>query len=61
MKRTAPAFISGELKIYRGPLSSGDMKAGFVAETPVKARLLTALALTKAADTKTLREVFYRY
>ena len=55
---------TGSGTLYRGPSFSGDMKAGFVAaddQTPVKARLLTALALTKAADTKTLREVFYRY
>jgi len=55
---------TGSGSLYRGASYSGDTKYGFIAaddQSPVKARLLTALALTKSSDPRMLREVFYRY
>lgn len=55
---------TGSGSLYRGASYSGDTQYGFIAaddQSPVKARLLTALALTKSSDPRVLREVFYRY
>jgi glutamin-(asparagin-)ase len=55
---------TGTGSLYRGASYDGDTKNGFIAvddQPPVKARLLTALALTQTNDPKAVKEILYKY
>ncbi|WP_431145225.1 asparaginase [Pseudomonas alvandae] len=55
---------TGSGSLYRGASYDADKRYGFVAvddQTPVKARLLTALALTQTSDPVEVREIMYKY
>lgn len=55
---------TGSGSLYRGASYDADKRYGFVAvddQTPVKARLLTALALTQRSDPVEVREIMYKY
>lgn len=55
---------TGSGSLHRGTSYDADKRYGFVAvddQTPVKARLLTALALTQTSDPVEVHETMYKY